>query len=79
MHKTCNACGGVGKIYEPMPAGTIMGYSGPNGEKWPMIHCNNCFGSGFIPDDSVDVKANIIIRIEGNDNVFKKNDSSLNL
>lgn len=48
MNKICPTCSGVGRIPQPMPEGTVMCYNGPNGERWPMTHCNTCGGTGWV-------------------------------
>ena len=47
MRKLCSVCNGKGTINDPVPSGP-MGYSGPNGESWPQVTCQNCGGSGWV-------------------------------
>jgi len=43
----CPTCKGLGTVNKAYPSGTIMSYSGPNGERWPQETCQNCNGSGW--------------------------------
>jgi len=47
MRTLCPVCNGRGTINDPIPCGP-MSYSGPNGESWPQIVCQNCDGSGWV-------------------------------
>jgi hypothetical protein len=29
-----------------------MGYSGPNGERWPQETCQTCMGAGWVNNDT---------------------------
>lgn len=53
----CPTCGGIGRIAQPMPPGTVMMYCGPNGESWPMIGCRTCGGTGWIENGIYGVPA----------------------
>lgn len=46
----CPTCGGLGTVDKAYPTGTVMGYSGPNGESWPQEICQSCAGSGWCED-----------------------------
>lgn len=48
MRMRCPTCGGLGKVPKAMPAGTVMGYVGPEGENWPMEFCQTCGHSGWV-------------------------------
>lgn len=48
----CPTCHGLGTINQAFPEGTVMGYCGPNGERWPQETCQSCGGSGWCEDGS---------------------------
>lgn len=48
MRVRCPTCGGYGKVPKAYPAGTVMGYVGPDGENWPHELCQTCGMSGWV-------------------------------
>lgn len=48
MRLPCPTCGRLGKVNKAFPAGTVMGYCGPNGERWPQETCQTCMGFGWV-------------------------------
>jgi len=46
----CPTCKGLGRVPKAYPSGTVMMYSGPNGENWPHEPCQSCSGSGWVED-----------------------------
>lgn len=51
MRIPCPTCKRLGTVDKAMPAGTVMGYCGPNGERWPQETCQSCMGSGWVNDE----------------------------
>lgn len=48
MRKRCPTCNGLGRVPKVFPDGVVMGYCGPDGERWPHETCQNCWGSGWV-------------------------------
>jgi hypothetical protein len=51
MRIPCPTCHRLGTVDKAYPAGTAMGYVGPNGECWPQETCQTCMGSGWVNDE----------------------------
>ena len=53
MLTKCPVCHGLGSVEKSYPVGTLMGYCGPNGERWPHETCQNCNGQKWVGQPSV--------------------------
>lgn len=66
MRTKCPVCGGLGTVNKSFGDGMVMGYCGPNGERWPQEICQNCGGAQWVGSpDNADPVSDIIIRSGG--------------
>lgn len=67
MRKLCPVCNGKGRVPDPTIEGPWC-YAGPNGERWPMVICQNCWGEGWVgvPDNPGPAKPKPIYTINRN-------------
>ena len=61
----CPTCSGLGTVNQAYPAGTVMGYSGLRGERWPQEMCQSCSGSGWVEDGTTAHRAPVAPTEEG--------------